>query len=209
MAVIVLQEPLQFDQHVDKLCLGKDAATGQPPSGTNCVITGWGKDATKGSLNNLTTHLMHNSSIAGNTPGSTLHSIPVSFMPNQQCQDAFKTTFLGKYFKLHDSFTCALPTSPTHDLCQVDAGSPIACQKPDGKYELSGIYSWDTGCHPNKNTPVAMSKPDKEFIKSVMDKPVEEIKKETEAEKQRQSALGQSAENAQASKPGFSQGYGK
>lgn len=48
MAVLVLDTPLTFDQHVDKLCLGKDSAPGQPPSGTNCVVTGWGKDATRG-----------------------------------------------------------------------------------------------------------------------------------------------------------------
>jgi len=48
MAVLVLESPLTFDDHVDKLCLGQDTPPGQPPAGKNCVITGWGKQATKG-----------------------------------------------------------------------------------------------------------------------------------------------------------------
>lgn len=54
-----------------------------------------------------------------------------------------------------------------------------------------------------------MSKVDNQWVQSVMDKPIEEIKKETEQEKERQGTLGQTEVEIQAAKPGFSQGYGK
>lgn len=43
MAVLVLEEPLKLDSHVDTLCLGEDIQPGQKPRGTSCVVTGWGK----------------------------------------------------------------------------------------------------------------------------------------------------------------------
>lgn len=48
-----------------------------------------------------------------------MHSIPVNFIENEQCEKAFQNTHLGKYFQLHRSFVCALPVTPNHDLCQV------------------------------------------------------------------------------------------
>lgn len=137
-----------------------------------------------------------------------MHSIPVNFIENDQCERAFQNTKLGKYFQLHKSFVCALPTTPNYDLCQVDAGSPIACQKPDGRYELSGIYSWDVGCHPNTNIPAAASSVDKKWVQKVMDKPVEQVKREEKDEIAKKQNLGQIAEGSE-NKPGFSQGYGK
>ncbi|KAL0281598.1 UNVERIFIED_CONTAM: hypothetical protein PYX00_002536 [Menopon gallinae] len=188
MAALILSEPLQIDEHVNTLCLGENGSPGEKPAGNNCVVTGWGK-----------------ASLQSNSPGGTMHSISVSFIVNEQCEDTFRKTNLGKYFRLNKSFICAVPENPNDDLCQVDVGSPIACQKPNGRYELAGIYSWDVGCH----QPVAASKVDKPWVQSVMNKPVEQIKQEEQAELQKKENLGFNPENSDSNKPGFSQGYGK
>lgn len=88
-------------------------------------------------------------------------------------------------------------------------GSPIACQKPDGRYELSGIYSWDVGCHPNTNIPAAASSIDKKWVEAVMKKPVEEIQKQEQEELIKKESLGIDPIHSDNTKPGFSQGYGK
>lgn len=56
-----------------------------------------------------------------NVPGSTLHSVPVNFMEKQQCENAFQSTFLGKYFQLHQSYSCVMPIQTGQDLCDVRA----------------------------------------------------------------------------------------
>lgn len=48
MAVLILEEPLRLDTHVDVLCLGSAVGQGQRPKGSNCVVTGWGKNKLKG-----------------------------------------------------------------------------------------------------------------------------------------------------------------
>lgn len=81
------------------------------------------------------------------------------------------------------------------------------CQKPDGRYELSGIYSWDVGCHPN--IPVASSNVDQQWIKTEMKKPIELARKEEEKERERIKNLGLNPGDSDLTKPGFSQGYGR
>lgn len=36
--------------------------------------------------------------------------------------------------------------------CQVDGGSPLVCQRTDGRYVLTGLSSWSVGCK-NAYTP--------------------------------------------------------
>lgn len=48
MAVLLLFEPFHLDSHVDVLCLGDETTFGQKPKGSNCVVTGWGKNNLKG-----------------------------------------------------------------------------------------------------------------------------------------------------------------
>jgi hypothetical protein len=57
--------------------------------------------------------------ITGNIPGSILHQIPVRLIPHSACEDTLRQTHLGRYFILNPSFQCAVPTSPSQDLCKV------------------------------------------------------------------------------------------
>ena len=62
------------------------------------------------------------------------------------CQDALRTTRLGKWFQLHDTFTCA-GGEPHVDTCKGDGGSPLVCRIPslyeeEEKFVQVGIVAW-------------------------------------------------------------------
>ena len=44
---------------------------------------------------------------------------------------------------------CAKPAYQKNNMCQVDLGGPLACDRGDGYYEIIGVYSQDTGCLPS------------------------------------------------------------
>ena len=86
-------------------------------------------------------------------------------------------------------------------------GSPFACQKSNGNYELAGLYSWDLGCK-KKNDPTVISRPDIEWIKITLSKSPQQITTEAKEEELRKQLAGQSEFDTET-KPGFSQGYGR
>ncbi|PSN51774.1 hypothetical protein C0J52_05279 [Blattella germanica] len=190
LAVLVLSQPLKFDEHIDKICL--------PPKGQDisqlrgvCTATGWGKPA-----------------IQGNVPGSILHQIPVQLIPHNTCEEKLRQTHLGRYFILNPSFQCAVPAGPSQDLCKVDAGGPIACDRGDGHLMLSGLYSWDVGCSV-PNSPTVLGGIDTDWIESVLARPVDDLVRDELndilKQQQQEELGGVDIDN----KPGFSQGYGK
>lgn len=189
LAIIVTSQAFTFDDHVDKICL---PATSKPTydQSSNCVVTGWGRKQLKAPI-----------------PGSVLHKVDVTFIPEDTCESNLRTTNLGKYFILNKGFSCALPKNPS-DLCKVDVGSPIACDRGDGHYELAGVNSWDVGCQTDQ-MPTISSNPDAEWIDKVINTPAEELAKEEEkyfADKLK----GESIDEVDIDqKPGFALGYGK
>lgn len=64
-----------------------------------------------------------------------------------QCQASLRTTRLGQYFKLHNSFMCA-GGEAGRDTCRGDGGSPLVCpsQLDPKRYYQAGIVSWGIGC---------------------------------------------------------------
>ncbi|KAJ4444116.1 hypothetical protein ANN_05905 [Periplaneta americana] len=190
LAILILSGPLKYDEHVDKICLpprGQDVTQYQ----RTCTATGWGKKA-----------------LQGNVAGSILHQVPVKLIPHATCEDSLRQSHLGRYFILNPSFQCAVPTAPTQDLCKVDVGGPIACDRGDGHYVLSGLYSWDIGCNA-PNSPTVFGGIDTAWIEGVLARPVDDlIRDELNGllQQQQQQELGNVDID---SKPGFSQGYGK
>ncbi|CAG9765247.1 unnamed protein product [Ceutorhynchus assimilis] len=134
VAVLHLKEPFEIAENIATICL--------PPQGTlldeaNCYATGWGKDVfgQKGKYQVI------------------LKKIDLPIVPNNKCQDQLRTTRLGKFFQLHQSFICAGGV-PGKDTCKGDGGSPLVCpvQGQTDRYFQMGIVAWGIGCGEN-NTP--------------------------------------------------------
>ncbi|KAG8300395.1 hypothetical protein J6590_077516 [Homalodisca vitripennis] len=193
LAILVLAQPLVFDTHIDKICIPPQLGSEYfQRAGQTCLITGWGKNALQGPVQ-----------------GSDLHTVDVMVIPSRQCEAQLKTSQnLGKYFILNEGFSCALPPSDS-DLCKVDFGSAVACQREDGRYELAGVNSWDIACPTKQSLPSVFATSDAQWITTVLSTPTPVLQAE-EKNYQQTLSQGESIDGVDTEdKPGFSQGYGK
>lgn len=141
IALLYLKTPLDLAENVQPVCL--------PPKGTvvdsaTCFASGWGKDVfgQKGKYQVI------------------LKKIDVPMVPRDECQTKLRTTRLGKFFELHESFVCA-GGEPGKDTCKGDGGGPLVCPIPGHKdryYEI-GIVAWGIGCGENGTPGVYASVP--------------------------------------------------
>lgn len=128
VALLFLTEPFQLEENVRPICL--------PPANTNfdfarCYATGWGKDVfgQQGKYQVI------------------LKKIELPVVPRDTCQNTLRTTRLGKYFELHQSFICA-GGEVGKDTCKGDGGSPMVCPIKGSKerFYQAGIVAWGIGC---------------------------------------------------------------
>uniref|UniRef100_A0A1B6KRD9 Peptidase S1 domain-containing protein n=1 Tax=Graphocephala atropunctata TaxID=36148 RepID=A0A1B6KRD9_9HEMI len=193
LAILILAQPFVLDTHVDKICIPPQLGSEYfQKAGQNCLITGWGKNALQGPVQ-----------------GSDMNTINVMVIPAKQCEAKLKTSQnLGKYFILNEGFSCALPPSPS-DLCKVDFGSAVACERDDGTYELAGVNSWDIACPTQQSLPTVFATSDAQWINTVLTTPVPVLRAEEQGYQQ-SLAQGENVDGVDTDdKPGFSQGYGK
>ncbi|XP_059350546.1 uncharacterized protein KIAA1522-like isoform X2 [Daphnia carinata] len=123
-AVLMLAAAAPSGQaHIAPICL----PTQSEPQVSQCVVSGWGHDTLSG------------------LQSGVLNKVQVSVVRNEDCQNSLQSSHLGKYFKLHKSFTCA-STQNSINPCKVDGGSPLVCVRPDGSHVLIGLSSWSVGC---------------------------------------------------------------
>lgn len=134
IAVLHLKAPFEIAENVNVVCL--------PPQSTvlnsaTCYATGWGKDefGQKGKYQVI------------------LKKIDLPIVAHDKCEQQLRSTRLGKYFQLHQSFMCAGGV-PGKDTCKGDGGSPLVCpiQGQKNRYYQMGIVAWGIGCGEN-NTP--------------------------------------------------------
>merc|ERR1712226_1713428 len=92
-------------------------------SGTDCIVSGWGRQASGGS-----------------TKPDTLKKGTVLVPTQERCAEMY-TNVTDKFKK--DSMMCA--GGADVDGCQGDSGGPLMC-KVDGKSYLAGLVSWGIGC---------------------------------------------------------------
>lgn len=132
IAILFLKTPLNISENVDVICL--------PPQGTvinnaRCYASGWGKDVfgKEGRYQVI------------------LKKIDLPIVPRPTCQEALRTTRLGKFFELHKSFICA-GGEQGKDTCKGDGGSPLVCpiEGQDERYVQAGIVAWGIGCGDNQ-----------------------------------------------------------
>lgn len=78
--------------------------------------------------------------------GALMHGIDVDIIPQDACRERLQGA--ESQIEVDNTLTCVKAQKQRNNLCQVDVGGPLACDRGDGYYELTGIYSQETGCLP-------------------------------------------------------------
>ncbi|KYN08333.1 Enteropeptidase [Cyphomyrmex costatus] len=123
IAVIRLERAVSFSDYIRPACLPKAPV----PSGTVCVITGWGQLYEEGRV----------------FP-DTLQEVQIPVMSTEDCRR--KTLFLPLY-RITSGMLCAGFENGGKDACLGDSGGPLVCLSPfENRYVLQGITSNGYGC---------------------------------------------------------------
>ncbi|XP_015586809.1 uncharacterized transmembrane protein DDB_G0289901 [Cephus cinctus] len=148
LAVLFLEHPVTLDQHVDTICLGNSP---QPVPGRKCIATGWGKTV-----------------LQINVAGALMHGIDVDVLTPEECSQRLQGA--ESLLDIDETLVCVKAQKQGNNMCQVDVGGPLACDRGDGYYELTGVYSQDTGCLPtNQVTTYALI--DTDWVKKTLNSP--------------------------------------
>ncbi|CAL9684960.1 unnamed protein product [Knipowitschia caucasica] len=119
VALMQLQEPISFSDHVQPVCLpGSDE---DPPTGAVCSIIGWGRLESGGSLPDV------------------LQQAVVPVVSRPLCQE-----FLPQY-TISDLMVCAGQEEGGVDTCQGDSGGPLMLLQ-NGHWTQIGVTSFGAGC---------------------------------------------------------------
>lgn len=145
LAMVHLENTATLDRHINPLCLPEPTKF---PNNKLCITTGWGK-----------------SILQAHYAGAIMHAINMDVLPNERCKQQLTYTNFGE--NIVDGAICAATKAERNNVCETDVGGPLACQNEDGRYELAGIYSQDTGCR--ETNQVAIFAPlDKKWVQDTM-----------------------------------------
>ncbi|XP_014478380.1 PREDICTED: trypsin-3-like isoform X2 [Dinoponera quadriceps] len=127
IAVLTLSSaaPIATSPNINTACLPSAA----PAAGTRCWVSGWGKDAFG----------------PNGRYQSILKEVDVPVRSQADCQTALRSTRLGQFFILDNSFICAGGESGK-DACTGDGGSPLVCSTNNGPFQIVGLVTWGIGC---------------------------------------------------------------
>ncbi|NXX43733.1 TMPS9 protease, partial [Tricholaema leucomelas] len=120
VALLELSSPVPFSSTIGPICLPDPSHVF--PEGGRCFITGWGSTKEGGSL--MSKHLQ---------------KAAVNMIADQACKRFYPV-------QISSRMLCAGFPQGTVDSCSGDAGGPLACREPSGKWFLAGITSWGYGC---------------------------------------------------------------
>ncbi|XP_069125275.1 trypsin-like [Argopecten irradians] len=134
IALVRLNQPVRFNEHVKHVCLiGRDA------QGTdNCVITGWGRQTQPESIPKFDPSAWPN----------VLKQAMLPVINHTDCSNLYRD-------KLTSHMICAGYLDGSVDACKGDSGGPLLCQATqDGRWAILGITSWEgldyKGCSEKK-----------------------------------------------------------
>lgn len=152
VALLFLKEKVKLAPHIGTICLAENWDDVDPDA---CVINGFGKDGfeDQGEYQKI------------------MKSLTLPLVESRKCQTALRTTRLGRFFRLHDSFICAGGVKGK-DACKGDGGGPLACPRNDDptRYLLMGITAWGIGCGEEGLPGVYVNVPaHKDWIKQTVD----------------------------------------
>uniref|UniRef100_A0A1A9W3V3 Peptidase S1 domain-containing protein n=1 Tax=Glossina brevipalpis TaxID=37001 RepID=A0A1A9W3V3_9MUSC len=123
LALVKLEQPLEFAPHVSPICLPQ---TNSLLIGMNATVTGWGRLSEGGTL------------------PSVLQEVSVPIVSNDNCKSMFLRA--GRQEFIPEIFLCAGYETGGQDSCQGDSGGPLQVKSQNGHYFLAGIISWGIGC---------------------------------------------------------------
>ncbi|XP_050310939.1 nascent polypeptide-associated complex subunit alpha, muscle-specific form-like isoform X3 [Anthonomus grandis grandis] len=152
LAVLVLEENFRFTKNIGSICLPQPNLI---PT-QNCLATGWGKRI-------LQLHAKN----------ALMHKIDVNVMEVAQCQQVLNEHFTNMVPNYNTNTLCGFSNT---DQCKVDYGSAMACADESGRYTLSGIYTWDTGCKQQGQIGGYVA-PDVDWIDNVLATPIKTLKR--------------------------------
>uniref|UniRef100_A0A8I5TY18 Transmembrane serine protease 9 n=1 Tax=Pongo abelii TaxID=9601 RepID=A0A8I5TY18_PONAB len=119
VALLELVGPVRRSRLVRPICLPEPAP--RPPDGARCVITGWGSVREGGSM------------------ARQLQKAAVRLLSEQTCRRFYPV-------QISSRMLCAGFPQGGVDSCSGDAGGPLACREPSGRWVLIGVTSWGYGC---------------------------------------------------------------
>ncbi|XP_058284116.1 transmembrane protease serine 9 [Hylobates moloch] len=119
VALLELAGPVRHSRLVRPICLPEPAP--RPPDGVRCVITGWGSVREGGSM------------------ARQLQKAAVRLLSEQTCRRFYPV-------QISSRMLCAGFPQGGVDSCSGDAGGPLACREPSGRWVLTGVTSWGYGC---------------------------------------------------------------
>ncbi|XP_017654605.1 transmembrane protease serine 9 isoform X1 [Nannospalax galili] len=118
VALLKLAVPVGSSRLVRPICLPGPA---RPPDGARCVITGWGSLREGGSM------------------AQQLQKAAVHVLSEHTCRHFYPV-------QISSRMLCAGFPQGGVDSCSGDAGGPLACREPSGRWVLTGVTSWGYGC---------------------------------------------------------------
>ncbi|XP_043358785.1 transmembrane protease serine 9 [Dermochelys coriacea] len=119
VALLELATAVRFTGAIKPICLPDNSHIFR--DGARCFITGWG--ATK----------------EGGIMSKHLQKAAVNVIGDQACKKFYP-------IQISSRMVCAGFPQGTIDSCSGDAGGPLACKEPSGRWFLAGITSWGYGC---------------------------------------------------------------
>ncbi|KAM8795041.1 transmembrane protease serine 9 [Eudromia elegans] len=119
VALLELSAPLAFSSTIRPICLPDNSHVFN--EGARCFITGWG------------------STKEGGLMSKHLQKAAVNMIGDQACKKFYPV-------QISSRMVCAGFPQGTVDSCSGDAGGPLACKEPSGRWFLAGITSWGYGC---------------------------------------------------------------
>lgn len=153
IAILHLVEPIKFDVHVAPICLDEQESVKLD----NCIVTGWGKEVLKGETPILNFQIFDSFLFTVHAQDAIMQYTEVYPMSEGQC---------SQYLPSYNS-ACSVCGQTKIDACQVDPGSALACQGPNGNYVIKGIYSTESDCG-SQNQLVTFTKIDTNWVKSAL-----------------------------------------
>ncbi|XP_029030439.1 enteropeptidase isoform X3 [Betta splendens] len=118
IAMMHLQQPLNFTRFIQPLCLSEGFNV---TAGRKCVIAGWGREAEDGVLPDV------------------LQEAELPLVAKDRCQEALPE------YTITSSMVCAGYAEGGIDSCQGDSGGPLMCLD-DGRWTQIGVTSFGIGC---------------------------------------------------------------
>ncbi|XP_020864530.1 transmembrane protease serine 9 isoform X2 [Phascolarctos cinereus] len=119
VALLELSAPVKYTSVIKPICLPEHSHLFT--EGTKCFITGWG------------------SIREGGLMARHLQKAVVNIIGEDTCRKFYP-------IQISNRMLCAGFTQGGVDSCSGDAGGPLACKEPAGRWFLAGVTSWGYGC---------------------------------------------------------------